>query len=60
LQKAFRGIGAPFAVLDIDNDAALRVYGFDYLLVRPDLHVAWRDDALPEEPDRLARVVTGH
>jgi hypothetical protein len=35
------------------------VYGFDYLLLRPDLHVAWRCAALPKDPDKVARVVTG-
>jgi 2-polyprenyl-6-methoxyphenol hydroxylase-like FAD-dependent oxidoreductase len=60
LRKAFSAIRAPFSVLDIDSEAARRVYGFDYLLVRPDLHVAWRGDALPKDPDRVARVVTGH
>ena len=59
LQQAFAAIGAPLAVLDIDEEAPRRVYGFDYLLVRPDLHVAWRGNALPREPDRLARIVTG-
>src|SRR3954452_19919686 len=42
LRKAFNAIGAPFSVLDLDGEAARRVYGFDYLLVRPDLHVVWR------------------
>jgi hypothetical protein len=60
LRQALSAIGAPFSVLDIDSEAALRVYGFDYLLVRPDLHVAWRGNAPPEDPDRLARLVTGH
>ena len=60
LKKAFGGLGAPFATLDIDSEAARRVYGFDYLLVRPDLHVVWRGNALPENPDGLARKVTGH
>jgi hypothetical protein len=60
LQQAFAATGAPLAVLDIDEEAPRRVYGFDYLLVRPDLHVAWRGNALPGEPDKLARTVTGH
>ena len=41
-------------------EAPRRVYGFDYLLMRPDLHVAWRGNALPQDPDKVARVVTGH
>jgi 2-polyprenyl-6-methoxyphenol hydroxylase-like FAD-dependent oxidoreductase len=60
LQRAFGEIGAPFSVLDVDGEAPRQVYGFDYFLVRPDLHVAWRGNALPEHPDRVARVVTGH
>jgi FAD binding domain len=60
LQRSFSAIGAPFSALDVDCEAARRVYGFDYLLVRPDLHVVWRGDALPKDLDRLALVVTGH
>jgi 2-polyprenyl-6-methoxyphenol hydroxylase-like FAD-dependent oxidoreductase len=60
LQKAFDALRAPLSVLDIDSEAVRRVYGFDYLLVRPDLHVVWRGDGLPADPDKVARVVTGH
>jgi hypothetical protein len=60
LQKAFGQIGAPFSVLDLDDQASRRVYGFDYLLVRPDLHVVWRGNALLDSPDEVARVVAGH
>ncbi len=60
LRTALGATGAPFSVLDIDSKAARRVYGFDYLLVRPDLHVVWRGNSLPENPGTLARVATGH
>ena len=60
LAAAFAALGAPFSVLDVDAVAPRRVYGFDHLLVRPDLHVAWRGDALPERPEEVARIVTGH
>lgn len=59
LRAAFDAIGAPFSTLDIDSDTVRRAYEVDYLLVRPDLHVAWRGDALPKDPDRVARIVTG-
>jgi 2-polyprenyl-6-methoxyphenol hydroxylase-like FAD-dependent oxidoreductase len=59
-REAFQMIGAPFSVLDIDNTAVRKVYGFDYLLVRPDLHIVWRGNALPDDPSRVARVATGH
>jgi hypothetical protein len=60
LRTAFGAIGAPFATLDINSEAARHAYGVDYLLVRPDLHVCWRGDALPKDPHPVARVVTGH
>ena len=60
LQAAFAAFGAPFAVLDIDSPAVRSVYGFDYLLVRPDLHVVWRGNALPEDAAKVARIVTGN
>jgi 2-polyprenyl-6-methoxyphenol hydroxylase-like FAD-dependent oxidoreductase len=59
LKNAFAKVGAPFSVLDIDSDPARAVYGFDYLLVRPDLHVVWRGNALPEHAEALARRATG-
>ena len=36
------------------------VYGFDLLLLRPDLHVVWRGNRLPEDPAKLAALATGH
>jgi 2-polyprenyl-6-methoxyphenol hydroxylase-like FAD-dependent oxidoreductase len=60
LGAAFAAIGAPFGVLDVDADAPRQVYGFDYILVRPDLHVVWRGNRLPDDLQGLARRVTGH
>ena len=59
LERALRATGAPLAVLDIDDETARAIYARDLLLVRPDLHVAWRGDQTPEEPERLAAIVTG-
>ena len=52
--------GAPFEVLDVPDSAARDLYGFDLILLRPDLHVAWRGNRAPEAPDRLAARITGH
>ncbi len=59
LDQAFASHGAPFAVLDIADERPREIYGHDLLLVRPDLHVVWRGNTLPE-PVRLAAVATGH
>ena len=41
-----RAVGAPLATLDVPDVAARDVYGYDLLLLRPDLHVVWRGNAL--------------
>jgi hypothetical protein len=46
-------------VLDIDENRPRDVYGYDLLLLRPDLHVVWRGSQLPD-PGRLAALATGH
>lgn len=60
LARAFARIGAPFTALDLDSEPARAVYGFDYVMVRPDLHVVWRGNTLPSDPEGLARRLTGH
>lgn len=60
LERDFAQVGAPFHVIRLENDAARQVYGHDYLLVRPDLHVVWRGNSLTEAPEDLARRATGH
>jgi 2-polyprenyl-6-methoxyphenol hydroxylase-like FAD-dependent oxidoreductase len=60
LAAAFHALGAPFTALDLPGAAAREVYGRDLILVRPDLHVVWRGNTAPAEPERLARMATGH
>ena len=56
-EKAMQGV--PVEVLDIADEHARDVCGFDLILLRPDLHVAWRGNRPPDDPARLARLVTG-
>ncbi len=60
LTAAFRAIGAPFTALDLAGQAARDIYGYDLILVRPDLHVVWRGNRRPENPEQLAAIATGH
>jgi 2-polyprenyl-6-methoxyphenol hydroxylase-like FAD-dependent oxidoreductase len=60
LERAFAAIGAPFTIKDVPDRPARDIYGRDLLLIRPDLHVAWRGNRLPDEPERLAAMATGH
>jgi 2-polyprenyl-6-methoxyphenol hydroxylase-like FAD-dependent oxidoreductase len=59
LAQALRATGAPLKVLDIADETARAVYGYDLLLVRPDLHVAWRGNDAPDDPAQLSALVTG-
>jgi 2-polyprenyl-6-methoxyphenol hydroxylase-like FAD-dependent oxidoreductase len=59
LERAMRARRAPFAVLAIGDGGARDVYGSDLILLRPDMHVAWRGNAAPHDPDSLAALVTG-
>ncbi|MDB5602548.1 MAG: monooxygenase [Xanthobacteraceae bacterium] len=56
--SAARHRGIPLDVCEV-NDAELRaLYGRDLVLVRPDQHIAWRGDTVPDDVDRLlARAV---
>ena len=60
LERAMRARQAPFTVLTIDEPAPRDVYGYDLIVVRPDLHVVWRGNAAPADPAQLAAVATGH
>jgi len=60
LEKALRACGAPLAVFDMPDEAPRQVYGRDLLLLRPDLHVAWRGNRPPEDPENVAVTVTGY
>jgi hypothetical protein len=60
LGKAFAARGAPYTLLDLPDARARDVYGHDLILVRPDLHIVWRGNALPDDPARLAALATGH
>ena len=60
LAAALQRRGAPAAILDQPDGRAAAVYGAGLLVLRPDLHVAWRGDAQPDDPERIAAIVTGH
>ena len=59
LAQGFAARGAPFTVLDIADARPRDIYGCDLLLLRPDLHVVWRGNHLPD-PAKLAALATGH
>jgi hypothetical protein len=60
LCTAIRHYGAPAEVLRLKDRHARDIYGFDYILVRPDLHIVWRGNELDREPALIAAIATGH
>ena len=60
LERAFSSFGAPLTVFDVDEERPRDLYGYDLLLLRPDLHVVWRGNRLPDDAAKLAAIATGH
>ena len=58
--KAFASLGAPCRVHDLRDARARELYQRELILLRPDLHVAWRGNRPPEDPARVAAVATGY
>jgi 2-polyprenyl-6-methoxyphenol hydroxylase-like FAD-dependent oxidoreductase len=60
LERALRERGAPVEVVRLPDAAARRILERAVLLVRPDLHVVWRGDELPDDAARIAAIATGY
>jgi hypothetical protein len=61
LGDAFQSLRCPFQVFDVSSvPQAREIYERDHVLLRPDLHVAWRGNSAPKDSMRLAATVTGH
>jgi hypothetical protein len=47
-------------VLDVPDRIARDIYGYDLVLLRPDLHVVSRGNVAPEDAAEVAAIATGH
>jgi len=59
LQEAAQRRGFPLKVVSIAMPEARDLYGVDYALLRPDQHVAWRGNEIPEDCDAILAAVSG-
>lgn len=59
IEQAFARREVPLEVVAIANPEIAQLYERKLVLVRPDGHVAWRSDTLPEDPAVLADRVRG-
>ena len=59
LSAAARARGVPLASTTVENPEAREIYGADLALIRPDRHVAWRGDRVPQDCGALIDRVRG-
>lgn len=59
LARAAAAKGVPLDILDLDGETAAALYDRKLVLSRPDQHVAWRGDALPDDPAALVDKIRG-
>jgi hypothetical protein len=59
LVTAARERKIPLSVLDLTQPEARDLYQSDLALIRPDQHVAWRGNELPDAEALLTRVTGG-
>ena len=60
LESTLRASGAPLKVLNVPDQIARELYGFDLILLRPDMHIVWRGQESPEDAALVVAVATGH
>ncbi len=60
LAAAIRSYGAPVMVLDIPDRIVRDLYGYDLILLRPDMHVVWRGQEPPDNAGEIAAIATGY
>jgi hypothetical protein len=59
LERAAAAVGLPLRVCRITSSPAAALYGRRLVLVRPDGHVTWRGDDLPQRPADLIDTIRG-
>ena len=59
IERAAQAHNIPLAILRLDSDHVRTIYEKPLILVRPDHHVAWRGDILPQDCEDLMLTVAG-
>ena len=60
LRDRYKAIGAPISEVRIESSRIRDLYGFDFLILRPDMHVVWRGTDVPQNSQEIASISTGH
>jgi 2-polyprenyl-6-methoxyphenol hydroxylase-like FAD-dependent oxidoreductase len=59
LLEAAQAKGVPLVVLDLSADETAELYDRTLVLCRPDQHIAWRGNTLPNDVDGLVNIIRG-
>ena len=59
ITEAAARVDLPLKTIKLDEPNVRRIYERNFVLVRPDGHVAWRDDAVPENAAAIIDQVRG-
>ena len=59
LRNAADRHGVSLDIVAIEHTEVRDVYGFDLVLIRPDQHIAWRENSITSVAEKLLRKVTG-
>jgi 2-polyprenyl-6-methoxyphenol hydroxylase-like FAD-dependent oxidoreductase len=59
MREAANTIGLPLEIIKIEDADAANLYGGKFVIVRPDLMVAWRSNHLPKNPSELFDILRG-
>ena len=60
IRKSFEATGAPVTEVRVESDRVRDLYGFDFLVLRPDMHVVWRGTQVPRNGPEIVSIATGH
>jgi hypothetical protein len=60
MEQSLASRRAPVETQTRGDEIARDVYGYDLILLRPDLHIVWRGRRPPSDPAQLAAMATGH
>ena len=50
----------PLKVVNINDEHAKSIYDANLVIIRPDQHIAWRDNNLPENIGNILKIISGH
>jgi 2-polyprenyl-6-methoxyphenol hydroxylase-like FAD-dependent oxidoreductase len=60
IERIAADLSIPLKIVQLQQRDLIKIYERNFLLVRPDQHIAWRDDRLPADFAQVLKHVTGH